>query len=73
MKYMSGLLDHPGGHCRPLFLVDRNTPYNDFHQDQDVEKSGPRQTLMNDLIGFSFSRIAFEQFRVGLFNSLNPF
>ena len=72
MKHLSGSLNHPGCHGRPLFLVERNAPYHDLYQDQDVEESGPRQALINDVIRFSFSQIAFEQFRLSFFDPRNP-
>jgi hypothetical protein len=72
MKRLSSLLDHPGCHCPPLFLVERNAPYNDLRQDQDIEESGPRQTRVRGLTWFPFFRIAFEQLRLSLFDPRNP-
>ena len=71
-KRLNGLLDHTGRDYPPRLLVDWDPPDNDLGQDQNIEESGPRQARINGLIWFPFSRIAFEQLRLSLFDSRNP-
>src|SRR5690349_19396359 len=73
MKHLSGSFNQLGCHCSPVFPEERNASYNDLHQDQNMEKSRPRQTLMNHRITFSSRRITFEQLGLRLFQPGNSF
>src|SRR5690349_13458400 len=68
-KHPGGSLDHLGRDRRPLFLVERDAPYDDLDQDQNMEKPCPPQARLKRWIGFSFAHIAFQQLRLGLFNA----